>query len=174
MKTLLSSRFILAVFCIIFLSQLAKAQDDMTQPTAAKNETMEMFMGTWKSDPYEMMGTKWTETAVHSMKHNGHYMFVDITSVDDKGQSYTGTIIMKSDASGNLTGWSFDNWGTAGTYTGKSNRNKITVTGKSYWVTESREIKINGNTMVHKISMTMMGKDGKEMNMNSTITYRKQ
>ena len=62
------------------------------------------------------------------MKHNGQFMIIDISSVDEKGQSYTGTIIMKSDADGNLTGWSFDNWGMAGTYTGKSSKNKFIFT----------------------------------------------
>ncbi len=174
MKSLFSSRFILPAVCLIFISQFIKAQDDLTQPTAAKNEAMEMLMGTWKSDPYDMMGSKWTETAVHSMKHSGQYMFIDISTVDDKGQSYTVTVIMKSDAEGNLKGWSFDNWGMAGTYTGKSSKNKITVTGKSDWGTETREIEINGNSMVHKVVSTMTGKDGKEMTMNSTITYKKQ
>jgi hypothetical protein len=52
--------------------------------------------------------------------------------------------------------------------------NKITVSGKSDWGSDVREIEINGNTMVHKVSMTMKGQDGKDFTTNCSITYHKK
>lgn len=174
MKTLLSFRFILAAFCIIFVTQIVKAQDDMAPPPPAKNETMEMLIGTWKSAPYQFMTAKWTDVAVHTMKHGGHFMFIDVNGENEKGRKYTITVIMKSDASGNLTRWSFDDWGGFSTYTGTSGKNKVTVNGKSDWGTETREIEINGNTMVHKVTINMKGPDGKDMTESTTVNYTKQ
>jgi uncharacterized protein YneF (UPF0154 family) len=174
MRTNLSLRLFLAFLIVGVLSLRISAQDDMKPPPPIENAAMKMLMGTWKAEPYEMMGSKWSEVAVHSMKHNGQYMFIDITGTDDKNNTYTATVVMTSDKDGNLTGWSFDDWGMVSTYTGKSNGNKVTVTGKSSFGTETREIEINGNTMVHKVTWTMKGKDGKDMTQNMTITYNKQ
>ena len=174
MKNLFSIKVLLPVLCILFTASQLKAQDDMGKPAPINSESMKMLMGTWKSDPYQFFGTNWTDMATHSMKHNGQYMFIDISGSDDRNHSYTGTIIMTCDKDGNLTGWSFDDWGGMTTYTGKANGNKITVTGTNPMMTETREIEINGNTMVHKVSSTMKGKDGKDMVMTTNVTYHKQ
>jgi hypothetical protein len=174
MKSILTLKFILVAACFIILSHKAKAQDDMTPPPPAKNESMEMLMGTWKAEPYEFMGAKWSDVSTYTMKHGGYFMFIDISGQNDKGLAYSATIILKSDVDGNLTGWSFDDWGGVTNYTGKSSKNKVTVSSKNDWGTETREIEINGNSMVHKVVTTMKGKDGKEMTMNTTVTYNKQ
>ncbi|HEY3249828.1 MAG TPA: hypothetical protein VGK25_01790, partial [Ignavibacteria bacterium] len=96
------------------------------------------------------------------------------TGSNDKSETYTATIVMTQDKDGNLTGWSFDDWGMVATYTGKANGNKANVIGKSAWGTETRDIEINGNIMTHKVSWTMKDKDGKDMTMNQTVTYHKQ
>ncbi len=174
MKTIFSFKIILFLAYIFVLSSGIKAQDDMGKPAPIKNASMEMMMGTWKSDPYDFFGSKWTDVAAHSMKYNGQYMCIDISATDDKGHSYTGSILITSDKDGNLTGWGFDDWGGVTTYSGKCDGNKVTVTGKGAMGSETRVITINGSTMVHEESMTMAGKDGKDMTMKNTITYRKQ
>src|SRR5438552_4969803 len=145
MKTFISVKVLLLVLGLTFLSSQLKAQDDMGKPAPIKSPTMEMLMGTWKSDPYPFFGTNWTDVATHSMKHNGQYMFIDLNGTDDKNHTYTGTIVMRSDNDGNLTGWGFNDWGGTTTYTGKSSGNKVTVTGTDAMGTETREIEINGN-----------------------------
>lgn len=133
-----------------------------------------MLMGTWVAEPYQMMGTTWTDEATHSMKHNGQYMFIDINGKDDKGNTYTATIVMLPKSDGTFTGYSFDEWGGVTTYTGKTDGNKIHVEGKSDWASEIRDIEINGSAMTHKVTMTMKDKDGKDMKHNITITYNKK
>ena len=173
MKVNLSLKAFFAILAIGVLSFRTAAQD-MQPPPPIDNASMKMLMGSWKSEPYEMMGSKWTDVAVHSMKHNGQYMFIEITGSNDKNLTFSGTVIMTSDKDGNLTGWGFDDWGGVWNYTGKSNSNKVTITGKGAMGTELREIEINGNTAVHKITWTMNGQDGKDMTNTMTITYNKQ
>jgi hypothetical protein len=174
MRTVFSLKIILLFVILVILSSRTKAQDDLGRPAPIKNASMEMMMGTWKSDPYDFFGSKWTDVATHSMKYNGQYMFIDLNGSDDKGHSFTGGVFITADKDGNITGWGFDDWGGVTTYTGKSDGNKVTVNGKGAMGTETRVITINGNTMVHESSMTMAGKDGKDMTMKLTITYHKQ
>jgi hypothetical protein len=172
MKRIYFFNFVLVLFTLTIISSAVNSQD-MKKPDPVKNAAFDMLMGTWVAEPYEMMGSKWTESANHYMKH-GQYMFIDITGSDDKGATWNGTIIMKPNSDGGFTGWSFDDWGQVGSYTASVNGNKITVNGKTDWGTETREIEINGNKMVHKLTINMKGPDGKDMTMNQTITYNKK
>jgi hypothetical protein len=165
-------KVILVVFCALIFSYTVSSQD-MKKPDPVKSETLDMIMGNWVAEPYEMMGGKWNESANHYMKH-GQYMFIDLTGYDDKGSTYNGTIVMKLNSDGTFTGWSFDDWGQVGTYTGVAKGNKITANGKTDWGTETREIEINGNKMVHKLTINMRGPDGKDVITNQTITYNKK
>jgi hypothetical protein len=146
----------------------------MKKPDPVKNETVNMLLGKWEAVPYDMMGSKWNESANHYLALNGQFMYVDIDGADDKGMTYKGHIVMKLNADGSITGWSFDDWGQVGTYSGTTKGNKITVNGTSEMGTETREIEINGNTMTHKLTMNMKGPDGKDMTMTQTITYNKK
>jgi hypothetical protein len=166
-------KFILLLVCLVLFSSAVKAQDDY-RPKPLDNETMKMLMGTWKSDQYEMMGSKWTETAVHSMVHNGQYMQIEINAVNDKNQTYSASIFITSDKDGKWSGWGFDDWGGVTTMTGTADKGKVTANSTSPLGSEVRNIEINGNTMVHNVSMTMKGMDGKDMNMKNTVTYHKQ
>jgi hypothetical protein len=121
-----------------------------------------------------MMGSTWNETATHSMKHNGQYMFIDLSGKDNNGQTYSGTIIIAPMKDGTFSGYGFDDWGGVTTATGKADGNKIHVESKSMWGTEVRDIEINGNTMTHKVAWTMKDKEGKDMSQNMTINYHKK
>jgi hypothetical protein len=101
-------------------------------------------------------------------------MFVDRVGTSDQGNTYNGTIVLKPAMDGSFTGWSFDDWGMVGSYTGTVKNNVISVSGKSDWGTEQREITINGSAMEHKITWTMKGADGKDMTNSMTINYKKQ
>ena len=173
MKAILSFKLVLIVFCLAILSPGTKSQDEMKKPDPIKSATFDMLMGVWEAEPYEMMGSKWNETANHYMKH-GQFMFVDIQGIDDKGQTYNGTVVIKPAMDGSFTGWAFDDWGSVTTYTGTVKGNKISLTGKSDWGSETREIEIDGSNMVHKCVFNMKGADGKETTSNHTFTYHKK
>lgn len=162
--------------CFILLLLLAisfriVAQD---KPAPIKSATLDMLMGTWVSEPYQMMGSTWTEEATHSMKYNGQYMFIDLNGKDDKGNIYSGVIIIVPKNDGTFTGYGFDEWGGVSNATGKTDGNKIHVESKSQWGSEIRDIEINGSSMTHKITWTMKDKDGKDMTQNMTVNYKKK
>ena len=155
-----SKMFYLAALLFVFSSGLFA--QDMKKPDPVKNETVNMLLGKWEAEPYDMMAL------------NGQFMYIDLEGADDKGVTFKGHIVMKINADGSLTGWSFDDWGQVGTYSGSSSGNKMTVNGKSDMGTDVREIEINGNKMTHKVTMTMKGADGKDMTMTQTINYNKK
>ncbi len=174
MLTFFSLRLILMFVSFIVLSSCVNAQDDMGKPKPINNETMNMLVGTWKSDPYDFMNEKWTETLVHSMKLNGQCMYIEISGVNDKSQTKNSIIYVTIDKDGTWKGWGCNEWGYTSTMTGFANGNKISETTKSdVWGAEQREIEINGNTMVHTISWNIH-KDGKDMPIQQIITYHKQ
>lgn len=163
-------RIVLFLFCLTAVTFSVNAQD-MKKPDPVKNSTIDMLIGTWEADPYEMMGETRTETATHYMK-NGQYMFIDIAGGGKN--TYNSTVIIKVNTDGTLKGWSFDDWGFVHNYTGTASGNKISITEVTDWGSGGREIEINGNTMVHNVSFPMKGADGNPMIMKQTITYHKK
>jgi len=145
------------------------------KPEPMKSAVCDKLMGSWTSEPHDFMGSTRTDFLTHSMKHNGQYMVIDISSKSSDGVTYTGTLYMNVDKDGNLKGWGFGDFGGVTTYTGKTiGDNKISVTGiNEKGGTEQREIEITGNKMVHNVSFTMKGADGKDMTANMTITFNK-
>jgi hypothetical protein len=174
MKTIFSCKLVLLFACLFILASRVNAQDDMGKPAPIDNETMKMLVGTWKSDPYDFMGAKWTETAVHSMKLNGQYMYIELSAVSDKSQTKNAIIYIAVNKDGSWKGWGLNEWGYTSTMTATANGNKISATTQSGdWGSEIREIEINGNTMVHNINWNIK-KDGKDMAIKQTVTYHKQ
>jgi hypothetical protein len=168
-KSILKIFFILLAFGALSIN--ATAQD---KPAPVKSETFDMLIGTWESEPHQMMGTNWTDEVTHTMKHNGQYMFIDIGGKDDKGNTYSGTIVIVPGNTGSFTGFGFDDWGGVTTYTGKADGNKIHVEGKSSWGTEVRDIEIGGKTMTHVATWTMKDKEGKEVVQKETVVFKKK
>ncbi len=174
MKTIFPLKFILLFAALIVLSSRVNAQDNMGKPAPINNETMNMLLGTWVSDPYDFMDAKWTETAVHTMKLNGQCLYIELSSVSDRSQTKNAIIYITIDKDGTWKGWGCNEWGYTSTMTGKATGNKISETTHSYvWGDELREVEINGNTMTHTISWAIH-KDGKDMPIKQVITYHKQ
>lgn len=173
MKAHNSSKMFFAAALLFLFTSFLQSQD-MKKPDPVNNETINMLLGKWEAEPYEMMGSKWTETANHYLALNGQFMYIDLEGSDQNGVTFHGHIVVKLNTDGTITGWSFDDWGMVGTYTGSTGGNKMTINGKSDMGTDVRNIEINGNTMVHNFAMTMKGPDGKDMIINQTITYHKK
>ena len=166
----------LSIFLLLisFTFQTAFAQD-YKKPEPIKSVLLDNMMGVWTAEPYEMMGSTWSDESNQHMMHNGQYLFIDINGKSSKGETYTATVVMVPNKDGSFTGWGFDDWGSITNYTGKTlSDNKITVTGTSSWGTETREITIDGDKMTHDITFTMKGQDGKDMTMKMTVNYNRK
>ncbi|MBZ0203653.1 MAG: hypothetical protein K8I03_11615 [Ignavibacteria bacterium] len=143
------------------------------KPDPIDNETISMLLGKWEAEPYEMFGSKRSETLSYSLDINGQFMFINVEGKDETGYTYRSLVVVKVAKDGGITGWSFDDWGKVGNYTGTASGNKVTVTGTKEGSTDSREFEINGNKMVLKLSFSMT-MDGKDMVVNQTINYNKK
>ncbi|MEO8513603.1 MAG: hypothetical protein ABI543_08590 [Ignavibacteria bacterium] len=173
MRAVISLRIILMVFCFTMISTGIFSQD-YKKPEPVNNETINMMLGKWEAEPYEMFGTKRGETENYYMDINNQFMFIDVNGKDETGFTYNALIVMKVNSDGTLTGYSFDDWGKIGTYTGTASGNKINVKGTKEMVADTREIEINGNKMTTKVTFSFKDKDGKDMFVSQTINYNKK
>ncbi len=170
MRAAKSLRALLIVLCLTFIATGIMAQ----KPAPINNETVNMILGTWDAEPYEMFGTNRTETVTYSLELNGQFMMINIDGKDETGFTYKGLIVVKVGSDGSITGWSYDDWGKTGTYSGKASGNKISVTGTKDGGSDSREIEINGNKMTNKVTFNFKDKEGKDVSISKTINLNKK
>ncbi len=166
------SHFILIVFCFGILTTGVMAQGK--KPAPINNETVNMLLGKWEAEPYEIFGSKRSETLNYYLDINGQFLFIDVNGKDETGFTYQALVIMKINPDGTMTGWSFDDWGKPGTYSGTTTGNKMSVTGSKEMGTDSREIEINGNKMTTKFTFSYKDKDGKDVTASQTVAYNKK
>lgn len=167
-------RILFFVFSVLLCSGNVFSQDMLPKPISSP--ILEALEGTWVSEPYEFMGSKMTDEAVHKMILNGQFMEINVISKSDKGFNYEGKGIIAPSADGSMTGWFYDIYGKDGimTYVGTSDNNKISMTGTSNFMNEKREITIDGDKMIHNLTfdMKMHGMEG--MQQKLTVTYTKK
>ena len=162
-----------AAICMLFFIMVTTGI--MAQkPAPVNHETVNMILGTWEAEPYEMFGTKRTETVYYSLDINGQFLMINVDGKDETGFTYKALIVVKVSPDGSVSGWSFDDWGKVGTYTGKASGNKINVTGTKEGGSDVREIEINGNKMTNKVTFNFKDKEGKEVTASQTITLNKK
>lgn len=167
--------FLPAILILLFVSNNIFAQG-MMPPDPIKSPLLESMMGTWVSNPYEMMGSMMTDEVTQSMIMNGQFMQVNVKSTGT-GFTYESLVIIAPSADGSFTGWSYDIFGKNAitTYTGTSKDNQMFMTGTSSWGSEIRNITMEGNVMIANVSFKMKDANGKEMpEMTNTITYNKK
>ena len=163
---------LVSLFFVLCISLTANAQS--WKPAPMNSPIVDKLLGTWTSVPYEFMGSTTTEVATHSLRHNGQYMVIDVSSRSSDGVTFTATLFMNVDKDGNIKGWGFNEFGGVETYTGKTDGDsKISVSGKSDNGTDQRDIEITGDKMVHNVTFTFKGKDGKDVVNKLTVTYNK-
>lgn len=167
--------FLPAILILLFVSNNIFAQG-MMPPDPIKSPLLESMMGTWVSNPYEMMGSMMTDEVTQSMIMNGQFMQVNVKSTGT-GFTYESLVIIAPSADGSFTGWSYDIFGKNAitTYTGTSKDNQMFMTGTSSWGSEIRNITMEGNVMIANVSFKMKDANGKEMpEMTMAITYNKK
>lgn len=165
-----------AILILLFAVNNLFAQG-MMPPDPIKSPLLESMMGTWVSNPYEMMGDKMTDEVTHSMIMNGQFMQINVKSTGSNGFKYEALVIIAPSNDGTFTGWSYDIFGknAISTYTGTSKDNQMFITGTSSWGSEIRNITMEGNVMIANVSFKMKDASGKEMpEMTTSITYNKK
>jgi len=162
----------LILVLITFLFVTGKSYSQMIPPEPIKSPLLESMMGTWVSDPYQMMGSNMTDEATHSMILNGQFMEIDVVSKADNGFTYLGKILISPNSDGSWSGTAYDIFGKNGitNYTGTSDGNKVTMSGRNDMMSEVREIIIDGNTMTHNVTFDIKGMPQEKV----TITYKKK
>lgn len=164
------------ILILLFVSNKMFAQG-MMPPAPIKSALLESMMGTWVSEPYEMMGDKMTDEVTQSMIMNGQFLQVNVKSTSSSGFTYESLVIIAPSEDGTFTGWSFDIFGkkAISTYTGTSKDNQMFITGSSSWGSEIRNITMEGNVMIANVSFKMKDESGKEMpEITNSITYNKK
>lgn len=169
MKTILFSMVI-----ILFVSGISFSQD--MKPKPISSPMLKALEGTWISDPYEFMGAKMTDEAVHKMILNSQFLEVSIKSTGDNGFVYEGLGIIAPSEDGTFTGWFYDIYGKDGimTYTGKEDNGKLIMTGSNNFMDEKREISIEDNKIVHNIVIEMKYPGADKTQQKLTVTYKKR
>lgn len=165
---------LLIVFTVFFSANLFA--QDMMPPKPISSPVLESMVGTWVSNPYEMMGSTMTDEVTQSMVLNGQFLKIDVKATST-GFVYEAIIMMAPTADGNITGWSYDIFGKNAitTYTGTWADNAVYLTGTSSWGTEIRNIKMQDNIMIQNVSFKMKDASGKEMpEQVASITYNKK
>lgn len=168
--------FLPAILILLFVTNNLFAQG-MMPPDPIKSSLLESMMGTWVSNPYEMMGERMTDEVTQSMIMNGQFMQINVKSTGANGFVYEALIIIAPSTDGTFTGWSYDIFGknAISSYTGTSKDNQMFITGTSSWGSEIRNITMEGNVMIANVSFKMKDANGKEMpEMTNTITYNKK
>ena len=167
--------FLLILF-MVFFSAKTFAQD-MMPPPPVSSPIFNSMVGTWASAPYEMMGSKITDEVTVSMVLNGQFMEADVKSASDNGNVYEGKGFFAPKSDGTYTGWFYDIYGLNNitTYTGTSEPGKLYLTGTSNMGSETRNISVEGNVMIHNVIFKWKDKDGNDLPQQSfSITYNKK
>ncbi len=149
----------------------------MMPPKPIDSPLLNSMEGTWVSNPYQMMGSTMTDEITQKMVLNGQFLEINVKSVATSGFVYEALIMIAPIGDGTIQGWAFDVFGEKGitTYTGTWQDNTVYVFGKSSWGTESRNISMEGNVMIHNVIFKMKDANGKDMpDETLAITYNKK
>jgi len=72
------------ILTVLVISGKLSAQG-MMPPDPIKSPLLESMMGTWVSNPYEMMGERMTDEVTQSMIMNGQFMQINVKSTGANG-----------------------------------------------------------------------------------------
>ncbi len=80
----------------------------MEPPKPIQSDLMNSMIGTWVSEPYEMMGMKMTDEVTQSWILNGQFFEVRVKSKGENGFDYEALVIMAPSEDGTMTGTGYD------------------------------------------------------------------
>jgi len=169
-------KYSLPLFILLFhlISNISYSQSWLPEPV--KSPVVDALTGTWTSLPYEFMGHTNNDVVTYITILNGQYLEIDVKRTDNSGFTYEGKEIVAPSADGTMKGTYYDIFGNerSSSYSSSNDGSKIILTSASLVGTGTREIIIDGDTMVQNVTFTMSDKSGITMpEQKITITYRK-
>jgi hypothetical protein len=135
------------------------------------------MVGDWSGES-EMMGMKYQEDAKIYWTLNHQYLIMETKDIskDNPNMTYGGMGVVGVSKDGSPKMWWFDDWGAdasasgAGTFTD----NSMHIKSANPMYTDDRTFELKDGTIVCNWSSTMKDKDGKEMSMKGSTTYKKK
>ncbi len=169
-------KFTLPLFFLFFIliSNISFSQSWLPEPV--KSPIADALTGTWASLPYEFTGHTNNDVVTYKKILNGQYLEIDVKRTDNSGFTYEGKEIVAPKADGTLKGTYYDIFGNerSSSYSSSSDGSKIILTSASLVGTGTREIIIDGDTMIQNVTFSMSDKSGNPMpEQKITITYKK-
>lgn len=162
------------IVSLLFIASNIFAQDMYGPPSPVQSPYIDASLGTWVSEPYQFMGRSITDEVTQKMILNGQFMEINVKG-QSEGFTYEGMGIISISSDGSVSGTFYDVFGKTMNYSGTSNGSNISLTGSNNWVSETRNISIEGNTMIHNISIAMKDASGNEMAPQKVvIKYKKK
>ncbi len=146
-------------------------------PEPVNSPYADALTGTWKSSPYEFMGSTNNDVITYNKILNGQYLEVNVKRSDNSGFTYEGKEIIAPASDGTMKGTYYDIFGNERntSYTGSRESEKFIINGASLIGTGTREIIIDGDTMIQNVTFSIPDKSGNASpEQKITITYKKE
>ena len=155
---------------LLLISTESFSQDWLAKPLSSPY--ISALEGTWVSEPYQFMGNTNTDVITITNILNGQYLEVNVKT-SSPGFTYEAKEIIRPGDGGSMTGTHYDIFGKGPstiTYSGSQDGSKIKIMGVG--ISNSRDIEIDGNSMIQNVTFTMGERPGLPEN-KIIITYKK-
>ncbi|MCP0913327.1 MULTISPECIES: hypothetical protein [Legionella] len=160
-----------------YAAETASNESQMMQPPKpVENKVYDQMVGIWRGES-NMMGMKMQETMKIRWALNHQYLILELNTKGDNRADvqYEGKGVFGLTANGQAKTWWFDSWGAdnAATGTGTFSDNKLELTDGNDRFNETRTFEIKGNEMIMHAKGSMTMPNGKKMDFDQTVTYKK-
>ena len=147
----------------------------MQPPKPLQNKIYDAMVGTWQGEN-DMMGIKMHETIKIHWALNHQYLIMELKASSNQPEiSYEGMGVFGVTSTGQGKAQWFDSWGadSAAVGTGTFGDNKFVLADGNERFKETRTFEMKGKQMVMHAKGTMTMPDGKTMDFDETVTYKK-
>lgn len=169
-------KFSLTLFLLFFFLISDKSISQSRLPEPVNSPYADALTGTWISSPYEFMGSTNNDIVTYNKILNGQYLEINVKRTDNSGFTYEGKEIIAPASDGTMKGTYYDIFGNERntSYTGSREADKFIIKGASLLGTGTREIIIDGDTMMQNVTFSIPDKSGNSSpEQKITITYKK-
>lgn len=169
-------KFTLPLFFLFFIliSNISFSQSWLPEPV--KSPIADALTGTWASLPYEFTGHTNNDVVTYKRSSMDNILKLTWRELTIPALLSQGKEIVAPKADGTLKGTYYDIFGNerSSSYSSSGDGSKIILTSASLVGTGTREIIIDGDTMIQNVTFSMSDKSGNPMpEQKITITYKK-